>query len=377
MAVGSVSFPQPQAYSGGADFTPLANLGNVYQKAQAQQRQLAALAQLGTDPTANAQTLIQSQDPTLVGQGINLQNAQAAQQRQAAEDAERRREFQLNYALSQSREDRANMTETEKYKEKADALRAQGIDPASPYGQQILTGVEDPETKVRIARATAEAKNADKPLSATEERQVTDAENRQIAAQDTIDNIKKMREVSPKAWSGAESYLSGPAQEYLPSAMVPQGAIETEKLKNLALLNVASQAKATFGARLNQKEVELLNKIETTPQMDDKSRQAIYDQVETMMQRHLQMATAQAEGIRNRTYFKPGGGYNAQPAAAGTPDAAPAAAASAAAPAAPAAPAAAPTAKPTLSEFMEKARAANPGAKDSDLAQYWKKKYGG
>ena len=35
------------------------------------------------------------------------------------------------------------------------------------------------------------------------------------------------------------------------------------------------------------------------------------------------------------------------------------------------------TAKPSLGDFMAKARLANPGASDGDLARYWKQKYGG
>jgi hypothetical protein len=37
MAINPLSFPMPQAFSGGADFTPLANLGNVVQEAQKRQ----------------------------------------------------------------------------------------------------------------------------------------------------------------------------------------------------------------------------------------------------------------------------------------------------------------------------------------------------
>ena len=47
--VNPISFPTPQAYSGGADFSMLANLGNVYKKAQEDARQQEALGKLGPD----------------------------------------------------------------------------------------------------------------------------------------------------------------------------------------------------------------------------------------------------------------------------------------------------------------------------------------
>lgn len=337
MPVNSVSFPTPQAYSGGIDWSPLANLGNVYQQAQARDRQQAALSQLGSDPTANAQALIQSNDPTLAQLGIKMQQQQQA-------DVESRREFEAQQRIREQTAAQAKETfEEDSPTARAQKLVKQGIDPKDPaWRPWIITGQGAPDpNKVGKAdqvvaetlgnykagkalgmtddQARAYAANKGKlpkeDLTATEERAATDADNRVLAAQDTIANIQKMREVSPKAWSGLESHLSGPAQALLPSSLVPQGAIETEKLKNLALMNVASQAKATFGARLNMKEVELLNKIETTPDMDDRARQDIYDQVETMMQRHLAQAQQQAAGIRNKTYFKPGGNVAPQEAA--------------------------------------------------------------
>jgi hypothetical protein len=193
--------------------------------------------------------------------------------------------------------------------------------------------------------------------SAKEQGLISDAEKRVTSADDVIDNIRQMRQLSPSAWSGFASDFSGMAQRYLPDAMVPQGAIDTERLKQLALLNVAAQAKATFGSRLNQSEIQILNQIETTPHMTDSARQALYDQVERMMQRHKLRDQAEADAVRGHTYFKPG--YR-------MPEDQPLPSERAVNPA-----------KPTLGQFMEKARAANPGVPDSELARFWKEKYGG
>src|SRR5215472_11051879 len=93
MPIDTFSFPMPQAFSGGADFAPLANLGNVYQQGQDRQRMLATLGQMGNDPTQNAMLLIKSQNPEMVQQGLHLMNQITEQKRYAEAQAEKVREF--------------------------------------------------------------------------------------------------------------------------------------------------------------------------------------------------------------------------------------------------------------------------------------------
>jgi Phage tail lysozyme len=146
-------------------------------------------------------------------------------------------------------------------------------------------------------------------LSATEMKAVTDAQKQVLSGQDVLDNIARLRELSPKAWSGwGATKRASIANALLPNNFVPQGAIDTKELSNLALQNVAGQAKAVFGSRLAVAEVKLLNEIETSPEMSDPERQAIYTRIERIIQRHTKAANDEAEGIRNKTYFKPGGG---------------------------------------------------------------------
>jgi hypothetical protein len=73
MPVNPISFPAPQAWSGGVDFSPLANLGNVYRDAQSEAAKSRALAQLGQGADVDAQTLLRSGVPSLVTLGINMQ----------------------------------------------------------------------------------------------------------------------------------------------------------------------------------------------------------------------------------------------------------------------------------------------------------------
>lgn len=84
MAVAPIQYQQQQAFSGGADFSQLSKLGDIYRNAQAEQRRQTALGMLGGDPNADAATLLRSGDPGLVQLGINMRNRSIDQQREDA-----------------------------------------------------------------------------------------------------------------------------------------------------------------------------------------------------------------------------------------------------------------------------------------------------
>jgi hypothetical protein len=113
-------------------------------------------------------------------------------------------------------------------------------------------------------------------------------------------------------------------------------------------------------------DLQLLKELESSANQPDEVRQRIYTRADAMFKRLSEQSTAEVEGIRNKTFYKPGGSTPAAPTGAPAATAAPAAAAPAAT-----------TAKPSLKEFMDKARAANPGWSDSELATKWKERYGG
>jgi hypothetical protein len=139
MAINPLGFPTPGAFGeANIDWTPLANLGNVYRQGQEQAATQRTLAQLGQDPAANNALLIKSGVPALVTLGLNQQNTLAEQQRQAAQDAERRREFELNYGLAKQRTESETMTQSEKLDDMRKWLVAHKIDPDSDQGMQIL-----------------------------------------------------------------------------------------------------------------------------------------------------------------------------------------------------------------------------------------------
>jgi hypothetical protein len=126
MAINPTSFPMPAAFSGGVDFSPLANLGNVYRQGQQQAAQQQTLAQLGPDPVANSQFLIKSGVPELVQAGVKMQSEQTNR-------AENIRQFNLQQAIRE----KTSKREQEKFEQDSPEYRGQqindlGLDPNDP-----------------------------------------------------------------------------------------------------------------------------------------------------------------------------------------------------------------------------------------------------
>lgn len=220
-------------------------------------------------------------------------------------------------------------------------------------------GMSDDQAR---AYAANKGKMPSEDLHPDERKKIGDLTDMASTGQRVIDNINELKQISPKAWGfpGAQTaaeYTAG----YLPSAVTPQGAVDTQDLTNAARLNVTNLAKSIFGARVTNQDLKLLQEVEGSANQTDAVRQKIFARATDMIQKKITDAKTEADAIRDKTFYKPGGGT---PTAASTP--------TATAPAV-----TAPTAKPSLGEFMKRARDANPGASDGDLARYWKDKYGG
>ena len=128
--VNPIQITQPQAYSGGADFTPLAGLYDVYKRSQERAMQEAALARLGPNMEQNTQALIASGVPGLASQGLNLQQAAINRQREDAQHAitnarlaEAMKLSQSRFGIEQSQERRVQEEYAKKLADEAEAAR--------------------------------------------------------------------------------------------------------------------------------------------------------------------------------------------------------------------------------------------------------------
>jgi hypothetical protein len=228
-------------------------------------------------------------------------------------------------------------------------------------------GIEQLNMTPEQARAYAanKGKMPSQDLRPAEETRVNKLTDEAEVADRVLSNIAQARTLSKTAYgfTGAGPVSLGVATAGsllgLPKGLT-QGAIDTQDLINAAHNNVVQVARSYFPQRVTNIDLNLTKDLEGTANQPDAVRQKVYDRAEKVFGQIASEKRAEAEAIRNKTFYKPGGGQPTIPS-----------------PAAPTTPAAPSGAKPSLQEFMARARAANPGAKDSELAQYWKQKYGG
>lgn len=144
--VNPISFPTPQAYSGGADFSMLANLGNVYKKAQEDARQQEALGKLGQGQEADAQTLLTSNVPSLAQLGLNMQDRSVTRQREDVTNAQAQSNWQQQQAIRTAEEKRrAETFEEDSPEGRKKKLVAAGMNADDPNFQaHIATGAPLP-----------------------------------------------------------------------------------------------------------------------------------------------------------------------------------------------------------------------------------------
>jgi len=214
-------------------------------------------------------------------------------------------------------------------------------------------GMNDDQAR---AFAANKGKVPSQDLRPGEETRINKLTDEARTAQRTLDNVAQLRTLSKDAWGfpGAEtasSYVSA-LPGFVPGV---KGAVDTQDLINAAHNNVVNVARTYFPQRVTNMDVNLLQDLEGSAGKSDAVRQKIYDRVDHVMSKIVEENNADAEAIRNKSFYKPGGGAAAPTATA---------------------PPAAPAAKPTLGEFMSKARAANPGYTDSEIANEWKRRYG-
>jgi hypothetical protein len=175
-------------------------------------------------------------------------------------------------------------------------------------------------------------------------------------AQDVLDNLDALSKLSPDATSGTIGQLEN---KYLGGlgSWTPDAVKKSQQMSQIATMNVLQQVRSLFPGRVLAAEFKTLQTLEHPEQFSDEVRQASYARLKKLSQDRLSEMQRENEGIRSGAIFEPGF-KQSQPTPTPTPAPAPSGA------------------KPTLGEFMTKARDANPGVSDSELARYWKDRYG-
>jgi len=298
--VNPISFG-PSGINSQVDFSPLAQLGQVYQKRQQDEANKAAIAVF--QQTGDTRALLGSGDMSLIKLGTEMEQAKQAQAYREKTHADtvshQNRTFGLQERTAKRLEDAADptrqaeatvVTEEAQRKGREKAAIARGMDPANPSTQAwILTG--------KMPREDAQ------PLTSTDKNAILEADDAVSTNQAAIDSLKRAKTISPKAYSG---FGAGPLGT-VTSQFGGDAGIATEQLTNEVMTNALGQLKSIFGGAPTEGERKILLDMQGAVSKPDAVRQLIFDRAIAAAEKRLEFNRKRAEQMRGGTYYKPGG----------------------------------------------------------------------
>jgi hypothetical protein len=321
--VNPISFG-PSGINSQADFSPLANLGTIYQKAQQDQANKAAFAAF--QQTGDPRALIGSGDMNLARLGTELARNKVSDSRDA-------RDFQFRQTEAQRAQQNADRSYGVQVRT-ADRLEDDTPKGYRKEGDRVVPipgGPEDPQQQARTEEAQRETRRQAvikagrdpehptyqsfiltgkmpredaQPLTATDKKAILDADEHVQTNQAAIDSLKRAKALSSKAYSGWGAGVRG----VVGSQAGLEGAQATEQLENEITSNALGQLKAIFGGAPTEGERKILLDIQGSTGKPDAVRQGIYDRAQKAAEKRLEFNRQRADALRGGSFYKPQGG---------------------------------------------------------------------
>jgi len=328
------------------DFSTLGNLGKIYNESRDQAVEQRTLANLGRGAGGKIDTapLISSGIPRLAQMGLQIDQRQQEQERQARLDQRQtsRDAVDDNFrnqslALQRAAAARAGEGPLEKASQRAKAAETFGLTPGSPeHKTYVLTGglpaantTVQAQTEQRKAAAQSLGLTPDNPaynsfvltgkmpredqapLTATDKKAILEADEGVMSATSAIDALKKAKELSPKAmgFKGAGSIAS------VGSVFGNQASQDTVELDNIVSSNALTQLKSIFGGNPTEGERKIMMDIQGSSGLPDAVRQKIYDRGIALAQRRLEFNKRRVDEMRGGQFYKPQGSMTRAPVA--------------------------------------------------------------
>jgi hypothetical protein len=177
--------------------------------------------------------------------------------------------------------------------------------PQSPAGklakdEGLVPGT--PEYQARVKQLAGEGKGMN--LSATEQKELFEAEDVVNASKSVILNLTKAKEISPKAYEGFAAGARRTVARNIPGVGGSEGVTSTTDLESLVGQNSLDQLKTIFGGNPTEGERKILLDLQGSISMSDKERQAIYDRAIKAAARRLKTSQSKMENIKKGSYGK-------------------------------------------------------------------------
>lgn len=333
------------------DFSPLGQLGKIYQEAQDKQGLKDAFSQgIGSDPQSLA-SLAQRVAPYNPQLAINLAQLSHSYTRQDTQDARQQGLDTFNQnmereklRLQQNADQRATKAfdegVPEKAADRAKAAQNYGLTPDNPaYKPFVLTG-KLPEadtsfqTSIEQRKQAAIANGLDpsspgfqsfvltgkmpredaQPLTATDKKAILEADEMVLANKTAIDALTKAKALSKQAFSGPYAAKRGYAASFLgESSDIGRSGIATTDLENTVTGNALSQLKTIFGGNPTEGERKIMLDIQGSASQPDAVRQKIFERATELAQKRLEFNQKRADELRGNQYYKPQGSMSRAP----------------------------------------------------------------
>ncbi len=283
------------------DFSSLGQLGNVYKKAQEDQKRQQTLASLGQGGDVDAQTLLKSGDLSLAQLGVQLQNRQVEDAWRRQQAAQAQSNSDRSYQLQAGAQRRLNDPTPEGFTKQADGSYAPI--PGGPQDPAYLQKVND-------------IKKPNNVLQAGDKKIITAAEDELPNLQGTVEGLNRAMELNDKTFTGYSAGTRAALGSRVPggSLLVDKGAADatTEWQTIMSQEAITTMADSLKGATTDF-ELNTFKKDLADPTTPPAIRKKIIQRMLTLAERQKAIKERRINELRGGTYFKPQGGQPAAP----------------------------------------------------------------
>ena len=177
--------------------------------------------------------------------------------------------------------------------------------PQSPAGKMaadegLIPGTA--EFQARVKKLVGEGKGVN--LSATEQKELFEAEDQVNAGKSVLLNLSKAKELNNKAYSGFAAGARRTLARNIPGVSGSEGVTATTDLETLVLTNGLDQLKATFGGNPTEGERAILLQIQGSLSMSPEERASIWDQAMKMAARRVRIGQQKMKKLQSGAYSR-------------------------------------------------------------------------
>ena len=327
------------------DFSPLGELGQVYNQARdaaSQKRTLAQLGQGGDD----ADILLKSGNMNLIQLGQQMRNRQNDMMLKQQEIERAQGNSDRDYGLRVRAQNRADEGPGVAVAQRAKVAEQYGLKPGTPEHTQYVLGGTVPQTSSNSITAQVEQRkqaaaslgmNPDhpayqsfvatgkmpredaQPLTATDKKAILEADEAVQSNKAVIGALDEAKKISPDTYTGVGASTRAKVGNMLPDWMVPdavaspKAAGATANYENLVLGQALGQLKSIFGAAPTEGERKILLELQASVDKPDNVRQEILGRARMLAENRLKFNEQRANELRGGTFYKKGGGAQSAP----------------------------------------------------------------